>query len=402
MNTTLVLNKKAIGILTVVLAALTALSPFAIDTYAPAMPEMAISLGTLLSDIELSLTVYIIGYAIGQFFGGPLSDNYGRKPIVYIGLSVFIISSYLLSICTSLSQLYILRFTQALGGGFSIVVSMAIVRDLFSGSDLAKRISYIGMIMMAAPLLAPAIGTLLLKMFSWRSIFTFLCIYSLLVIILMAFFIPETRVEKNKNNLFKKVAINYLAVFTNTKTMSLIFAAALGFAGMYTFIMGSSKIYLEHFNMPLEVFPILFGSNVLLMIITGAINARLVTTINPKKILNIGLLTQLTVGAVLYMVMLKGNPSFALVFILIVLFVGVLGLIFANANAIVLEMYPDSSGTTTAVIGVIEFAVAGIVGVISHALQDNTILPIGMVMFACTLSSNLSYRVLRRIKVKAQ
>lgn len=396
MNTTIVLNKKNIGILTVVLASLTALSPFAIDTYAPAMPNMAKSLASGLHHIELSLTIYIIGYAIGQFFGGPLSDNLGRKPIVFIGLSVFVLSSYFLSVCDSLSQLYILRFTQALGGGFSIVVSMAIVRDLFSGSDLAKRISYIGVIMMAAPLLAPAIGTFLLKIFSWRAIFDFLTVYSLLVIILIAFFIPETRKTITKSNLFSNVMGNYKSVFYNSNAMSLIFAAAFGFSGMYTFITGSSKIYLEHFNMPLEIYPLLFASNVVLMIVLGGLNARLVTKINPKLILNVGLIVQFIVGTILYLSMLNGNPPFYLVFILIVLFVGILGLIFPNANAIVLEMYPNSSGTTTAVIGVIEFAVAGLVGMIAHAVQDNSIAPIGMVMFGCTVISNLSYRVLKR------
>lgn len=403
MNNTITLNKKAVGVLTVVLASLTALSPFAIDTYAPAMPYMAKSLSTLLPNIELSLTIYIIGYAIGQFFGGPLSDNFGRKPIVYIGLSVFILSSYFLSVCTSVNELYFWRFTQALGGGFSIVISMAIIRDLFSGTELARRISYVGMFMMAAPLVAPAVGTALMKMIGWRAIFAFLGAYSLLVIVLMIVFIPETKKSNNWNSkLLKKVIGNYWSVFSNMKAMSYVLAAALGFSGMYTFITGSSKLYLEHFKLPLDIYPLLFGSNVLLMIILGALNARLVTKISPKKILNIGLLVQLAVGAMLYMVLLNGNAPFEIVFPLIVLFVGVLGLIFANANAMVLDMYPNSSGTTTAVIGVIEFSVAGIVGFISHALQDESIVPIGLVMFGCTLASNLFYRVLGRLSNKKE
>lgn len=394
---TINLNRKTIGILTLSLAALTSLSPFAIDTYVPAMPVMAESFSSLLSDIELSMTIYILGYAIGQFFGGPLSDSFGRKPIVYIGLLVFIISSYALSVCDSLLQLYVLRFVQALGGGFSVVVAMAIVRDLFSGKDLAKRISYISMFMMAAPLLAPAAGTLLLKMFGWRAIFGFLSIYSFFVIILMILFIPETRLNKSRKLIILKTISDYQSVFTNAKAMSFILAAALGFSGMFTFITGSSKIYIEHFQIPIEFFPLLFGSNVLLMILMSGMNARLLKYFHPKKILNVGLILQFISGAVLYFIMLNENAPFILVFILIVLFVGVLGIIFGNANALVLQMYPNSSGTTTAVIGVSEFAIAAFMGLLLHTLQDDTIVPIGLIMFACTFTSNLAYRILNRI-----
>jgi len=210
------------------------------------------------------------------------------------------------------------------------VVAMAIVRDLFSGTDLAKRLSYIGMFMMAAPLMAPAVGTFLLKYFGWRSIFSFLSIYSLLVIVLITLFVPETSTDKKKQNVISQTASDYLSVILNIKSMALILSVALGFSGMYTFITGSSKIYIDHFNIPIELFPLLFGSNVLLMIILSGINARLVTKINPQKIVNVGLIIQLITGTILYLVMLNSNAPFVLVFMLIVLFVGVLGIISGN------------------------------------------------------------------------
>jgi DHA1 family bicyclomycin/chloramphenicol resistance-like MFS transporter len=258
------------------------------------------------------------------------------------------------------------------------------------------------MIMMAAPLLGPALGTYLLKIFGWKSIFTFLSIYSLLVLLLMVLFIPETRIEKTRIKIIRKTVSNYASVLFNAKAMSFILSAALAFSGMYTFIIGSSKIYIEHFNIPLELFPILFSCNSLLMIIIGGINARLVTNINPQKILKVGLSLQLLFGTLLFLTILSGNAPFVLVFILMVLFVGVLGIIFGNANALVLNMYPNSSGTTTAIIGVTEFAIAAIVGLILHTFQNDTILPIGITMFACALASNLSYRVLNKIGKNTQ
>jgi len=395
MNGNIKLDKKHIGIITIILALLTSLSPFAIDTYAPAMSSMSFNFGVELSDIELSMTIYILGYAIGQFLGGPLSDNFGRKPIVIIGLLAFIGSSYMLSLCNSLEYLYLLRFTQALGGGFSVVVTMAIVRDLFSGNSLAKRITYISMFMMTAPLVAPAVGTFLIKYFEWRSIFSFLTIYSILVIALFFLYIPETLKVKNKSRILQRSVKGYLELFSNTKALSLILASAFGFAGMFTFITGSSKIYIDHFNIPVEYFPILFGSNVLLTIILAFVNTRLLRKNDPEQILNVGLIIQLLSGTLLFTVMSYSNPPFILVFILIVIFVGIMGLIFGNANAIVLQLFPDSSGTTMAVIGVIEFAAAALAGFILHLIQDGTIMPFGLTMLTCTIVSNIIYRTLK-------
>ena len=397
MNLSLELSKKQIGIFTLVLASLTSLSPFAIDTYVPAMPQMASFLGVMLSDIELSLSIYIIGYALGQFFGGPLSDSFGRRPIVITGLSVFVITSYFLSVSNSLLQLYILRFIQAFGGGFSVVVAMAIARDLFTGSILAKRITYISMVMMTAPLIAPAVGTLLLKLFGWQAIFSFLTIYGILVFILIVIFIPETRKSRSKKGIIINTAKNYLLVFSNTKAMSYILASSLGFSGMFTFITGSSKIYIEHFNIPVELFPILFGSNVLLMIGMGAINARIVTRISPKKILRAGLIIQLIAGTVLSSLVYTNNAPFVVVFSLIVIFVGVLGVVSSNANALALHMFPNISGVATAVIGVSLYAMGGFTGFLLNLFSNDTIFPITLIMFLCSLVANIAFRTLNKM-----
>ena len=230
------ISKKGIAILSIVLAALSSLSPFAIDSYAPAMPFMAKFFGCSLSDIELSMSIYLLGYAIGQFFGGPVSDNFGRKPVVLIGLLCFMISSYMISQSTQLTELYFFRFLQAVGGGFSIVVSMAIARDFFEGKELAKRISYISMIMMAAPLLAPAVGTLLLKLFSWEAIFSFLCIYSIFVLSLIMIFIPETRKKQSSKGLIRKNTNQLLASF-NKRTIHVLHISSsfrlLGYVCLY-------------------------------------------------------------------------------------------------------------------------------------------------------------------------
>jgi len=155
------------------LALLVALTPFAIDTYLPAMLNIAVSMNASVNDVSMTIPLFLIGFALGQLVGGPLSDRYGRKPIAYIGLAVFLVCSLLISLSDNVETFYILRFIQAVGGGFATVVSAAIVRDLYSGKESAKVFSMITLVMMVAPLIAPALGAVMLAIGDWQHIFIF-------------------------------------------------------------------------------------------------------------------------------------------------------------------------------------------------------------------------------------
>ena len=158
------------------LAIIVALSPFAIDTYLPAIPAMAEFFTVDIHLIELSIPIYLIGFAFGQIIGGPISDNHGRKWIGIIGLSLFFLSSFAIIYVETVQQLWIFRFIQAFGGGFGLVICAAVVRDLYDGKDAAKIFTLISLIMMIAPLIAPSIGAILLQYYSWKAIFVLLAI----------------------------------------------------------------------------------------------------------------------------------------------------------------------------------------------------------------------------------
>ncbi|HHL32635.1 MAG TPA: MFS transporter, partial [Oceanospirillales bacterium] len=196
------------------LALIVALSPFAIDTYLPAIPTMAQFFQVNIQLVELSIPLYLIGFALGQIIGGPISDNYGRKWIGIFGLSLFFSTSFLITFTDNVTQLWVLRFVQAFGGGFGLVICSAIVRDLYDGKDAAKIFTLIGFIMMIAPLIAPAIGSIFLYYFNWQAIFSLLAIYAFLQIIIIFFFIPDTKK-------LRKVAgyphLNLLQVLRNYK-----------------------------------------------------------------------------------------------------------------------------------------------------------------------------------------
>ena len=176
------INKSRLP-LPLLLALLTAIAPLAIDMYLPAMANMASSLNSDIHHVELSVSTFLLGFALGQITGGPLSDSFGRKPIIYLGLAIFGAASLSLIWVTSLDELLILRVVQAVGGGLAVVNSTAIVRDNFDGADIARVLSMIAMIMMAAPMIAPMLGSLVLHFSQWQTIFAVLAAYSAVLIL---------------------------------------------------------------------------------------------------------------------------------------------------------------------------------------------------------------------------
>ena len=162
----------------VFLASIIAIGPFSIDTFLPAIPVMAETFNVPINSAELLISTFLVGFAFGQILGGPLSDRLGRKPVAIIGLLLLLVTSLLVALSESITVGLIMRFVQGFGGGFTVVLAAAIVRDKFQGYQIARTLSLIGMIMLVAPIIAPAFGTAILLYFDWQGIFYSLAIYA--------------------------------------------------------------------------------------------------------------------------------------------------------------------------------------------------------------------------------
>ncbi|MDD5117674.1 MAG: MFS transporter, partial [Sulfuricurvum sp.] len=247
--------------LIVLLAALTSVTPLSIDTYLPSMPAIAHSLGVGIEKIEATISIFLLFFAIGQMVGGILSDRIGRRKTALLGLSIFSLANFALFFTTSLSELYLFRAIQAFAGGLAIVNSSAIVRDLFHGTEAAKVFSTIASITMIAPMIAPAIGSVIISFFPWNTVFLFLGIYSSGVTIALLAKLPETGTRSTSN-----ILEAYKRILTHKEAISYILALTFSFSGMFIFIEKSSFIYMEYFKADHRLFPFLFGANVLVMI----------------------------------------------------------------------------------------------------------------------------------------
>lgn len=406
------MSAPSIRSLAILLAMLTAVAPFAVDMYLPAMQAMAKDLATPIHYVEISVSTFLLGFAIGQLIGGPASDHFGRKPMIAIGLILFAITSLMLTQTESIDQLLILRALQAIGGGMATVNSSAMIRDLFAGDEMAKVLSMVAIVMMSAPLIAPMLGALVVELLNWQAIFLCLSIYSVLVMLLLLWRLPETnpknsnrtKDEEDKPSLWQ----SYKRVLSHRQAMGYIIAISFGFSGMFVFITSSAFTYLEYFSVSVQLFPFLFGANVLVMMLMNRINVWALNHYASANILTVGLLIQLICGIGL-VIASYNQPNLYFIVALNMLFVGSLGLIAANATAGALNYFPDISGTATAVIGVTEFTLGAIVGIFwsyLHELQfiataQHTLSPMAWVMASCALIGLVGLKLLSKTKVLA-
>lgn len=366
------------------LAALVALGPLAIDAYLPAMPEMAEDLGTSLHNIEITLSVFLVGFAAGQLIGGPFSDRFGRRLTILVGLSLFILGSVFIALGSRIELLWVGRVLQAFGGGMGVVNTMAVVRDRYAGSESAKILSQIVTIMMAAPLLAPFIGALLLLVSDWRSIFWFLALYAVLLLILLRRYLPETRkVQQHAQK--QSVWERYRSVIQNKRAAGFLFAVAFSNAGMFAFLTSSPGVYMGYYQISPTLYPVLFALNIVTLSICNQINIRLLRHHSPANILQRGQSLQLMVGAIMLVLVLLFSLPIWLLVPQIMIFVGLQGFVVANGMSAVTDEFPYNSATATALISASGFTLGAFTGAISAFLSDGSPLAMVAVMACCPL-----------------
>ncbi|MDX8338901.1 multidrug effflux MFS transporter [Draconibacterium sp. IB214405] len=393
-------HKFFIPVLTMVMAAMVAMSPFAIDTYIAALPDIADFFGVKLNVAELTITLYFLGFAFGNFFGGPLSDAFGRKTIALTGIALYGIASLLITTCTKIEYVFVLRVLQAFGGGFATVTGNVFIRDWYSGKQVARFVTIISMIIMLAPLFAPVLGAGLIHWFGWESIFWFLFAFAILLFLSMALLIPESRSKEliTRKITGRQLLEKYRIFFSNKQSTILLFAISLPMSGLYIFITAASFIYIEYFGISQLNFPIFFGANVVLNILLSFLNTILLRKYDPEQILRFGLLLQLISGIILAVSVLMPDPQLWSVFGGIVLFVGSLGLVFGNGTATILNHNPEVAGSANATIGIARFAISALIGSIMALFHTGDLVPFGLVLFFCTLSGNILYTWALRIK----
>ena len=383
-------SQRPLGSLILFLAALTAMAPLAIDAYLPAMPDMSTFFGVSIHDTELSLSLFLAGFALGQIVGGPFSDHFGRRAAIGMGISLFCIGTLGIILSPDMYWVWVFRVVEAFGGGLAVVNSAAIIRDLSKGQDSARHLSNMAVIMMLAPLLAPLIGMVLLHLSGWKLIFEFLLVYGLLIGSALFFRLPETRlVADDRPSAIKR----YAMLFRHRYAIGFVFSQCFALGGMFVFITGSPAVYIGYFGISETLYPFLFGANVIAMMVFNRLNVRLLHSHSPHRLLSIGQAGQFITALTLFAyISLSNSPSLFVVMPLVIIFVGIMGLIVSNATSSTVEFFPTNSATATALLGAAGFSSGAVSGSLVGLLGDGTPWPMTMLMLICaSLGPSLRY-----------
>ncbi|PCS22378.1 MFS family multidrug transport protein, bicyclomycin resistance protein [Candidatus Enterovibrio escicola] len=379
-----------------VLGAIAALTPLAIDMYLPAMPEIARDLMASPGQVQRTLTAYTAGFAIGQLIHGPISDSYGRRPVLIVGVFMFLIGTIVSANAIDISTLTYVRSAQGFCGAASAVVIQALVRDMFDREDFARTISFITLVMTVAPLIAPLMGGYLSLWFGWRSIFWVLAIFAVLVIVLIVIFIPETlSVEHRPPLRIGSTLRNYLKILRSRSAVSYIMASSFSFAGMFSFLTAGSFVYIDYYGVSVQNFGYFFSLNVVCLIIMTALNGKFVRKVGSDNMLKFGLILQLIAGVVLIICQFMEWGLWGTV-IPIMLFMGTISIVASNSMACVLNAYPEFAGTASSLAGTMRFGTGTIVGTIVTSISVESVWPMTGSIAICAILSAIFYWVMSR------
>ncbi len=395
------------GYLIFFFGALAALGPLSIDAYLPGIPAMASAFGVSVVSLQNTLNVFLVGYAIGQFFGGALSDQIGRKRVGYSGLVVYLLTSLAIAFASNVDQMLTLRFFQAVGGGFSTVICFATVRDVYPVAQLGRRFATVTMVLLLAPLVAPALGAAVLPL-GWEMIFVLKAVYAGVLLVVYAFVVPETRPGRLSNLSLRSVFRQCFDVVrrrVGSRRLPIRYAMAMAFSAscMMIFVTNSSFIYMEYFGVGPTRFSFLFALSVLGFMAMNLFSMWRLRSDNAGTFFRVGLTVQVVIVAGLLAMVAFGQVVLPTIVPFIVLAVATLGLIGPAGSSRYMGFFGELAGSASSVYTTMMFFLGGTFGWLSGVLNDGTLLPIAAMMLVASFAANaISWGLPRRLEPAAQ
>lgn len=380
--------KVSLKLLLPLLASILAVSPLAVDMYLPAMPTLAEHLNTPMSMVQNSLSIYLLGYALGLILFGPMADKHPRRNLVLLGIGGFFIASLLLPFVSNIEQFLTVRFFQAFVSSAATVVVPGAVREYY-GKDTAKGLSYVSMIMMLAPMIAPSIGSMLLLAHSWQLIFYVLAAYSLIVLVLVSYYLPNASdVALPEGPVVKKIEMSFIQrykiVLSNAEARLDIISSMMIALAFFTYITAIPFVYLTIFEVSEYTFSLLFALNILALMMAHFTNTRFVVRKGSRTMLRFGLTLATMAATALMLVNVLALP---LIYTVVAIFplMGSISMVAVNSDALILTKFPAHSGTVTAVIGTLRWGIGALAGPILAFFYDGSAKPFALLMFFAVL-----------------
>lgn len=371
----------------VILSAFMAFTSLSTDVYLPAMPAMQEELG---GHAELTVTGFVVGFALAQLVWGPISDHIGRKKALAIGTALFILGSIGCALSPSMEMVVICRVVQALGACTGPLISRPMIRDRYDSSEAAQMLLTLMMIMAAAPIIGPLLGGGLLYIGSWRLIFCLMVLIGI-VVLLSIRMLPETLGEQERSTLpLSRSFENYIKLLSSKSFMIYTLSVSFFYVAVYVFITGSSNIYIDYFHVKPEVYSLLFGLNILGVSLMSMVNRKLVSHFAISRLLMIA--TALAFLFSLCLAFMGVTHSFGLLGIVVPMFLvfSMNGIVAAYANAAALNTVPgEMAGSAAALLGSLQYGSGIIPSVLLALFADKTAATMTVIIAASIFCSAL-------------
>lgn len=376
----------------VLLGLLIGLSPLAVDMYLPAMPAIGTDLGATPEAVQQTLSLYLACFALPQLLFGPLSDGFGRRLTMLLGLFLFAAGSLACSLAGDIDGLILARGLQGIGASALVVTVPALVRDRVAGSEFARVMGFIMLVMALAPLLAPITGGLILTLAGWRAIFGTLAVLALVGLLFFHLRIGETLPRERRTLPHpRRLASNYAALLSQRQSLCFMLCGGMVFAGMMAFLAGSPFVYIQLYGISEQHYGLLFALNIIAMMSITTLANRFVTRLGALRILKYSMGLVLLASLVLLLLSQWRQPAIVPLVMGIVVFVGCNGVVSANTMALVMEHFGHISGSASAMAGAIRFGLGALASMVLAMLHDGTARPLMLVMVGCGLLTLLFY-----------
>ncbi|WP_135081920.1 Bcr/CflA family multidrug efflux MFS transporter [Terasakiella sp. SH-1] len=382
-----------------IMTALVAFGPISTDMYLPSLPAMKVDFGATVSEVQLTLSVFLAGFAASQLLYGPLSDRFGRRPILIFGITVYGLASVACFMSTTIEALIFSRFLQAFGACSGPVLGRAVVRDVYGPDRAAQVLAYMGSAMALAPAVAPMLGGYLQIWFGWQANFVVISLFALVLVVLVIFLVQETNTHKNPDALKPaRLVGNYLELLRHRGFLGYVLLNSFVFSGLFAFISGSSFVFIDVFGLAPNIYGICFGIVVCGYITGTLIAGRLSRKLGGPTMLRYGSLLSLLGGAVLFGVAYSGGNDAVSVVAPMFLFMISVGVVMPNSMAGAIGPFPKMAGAASALMGFLQMTCAATVGASVGLLHDGTHLPMVSAIALMGVMTFLTYLVFIRQK----
>lgn len=385
----------------VVLGLLSTFGPISLDLYLPALPELADELAATPSAAQLTITACLVGLALGQLVAGPLSDRFGRRRPLLVGLVAYLLTSLACAFAPSVTVLVALRLLQGLAGAAGLVIARAVARDLYEGRRLVLFFSRLTLVSGLAPVMAPVLGGQLSRVMSWRGLFVVLAAFGALLL-LAGLLQRETLPPERRSAGGLATTVRGFGVLLHDRFfVGAALASGLAGASMFAYISGSSFVLQRIHGLSAQSFSLAFGLNSIGIMTMSQVGARLSRRWSPARVLALGLALNLLGAAALAATVLL---DLGLGFLLASLFVMVsaLGLVFPTATALAMADYPERAGTAASLLGLGQFVFGALVAPLVGIAGEGTAVPLGVIALTVSALANLAFLTLVRPAVRAR